>query len=195
MAVSADGQGRIALFSSHAGEVDFGSGAVTAPEGQLCGLLSSFAADGTHRWSRGIAGAANRGRVSSWPDGDIALMLITVVVRFDSDGAVRWARRFDTEPRAITALIDGSLVLVTEWTQVVPAQAAKLMVTRLSPTGDLLSEFSFNDDDRASFVSVSPAGDIFLVQNVDNVAHTFAVSKVDADGHVFWSKTFAAAGV
>ena len=194
MAVSADEQGRIALLSRHAREVDFGSGAVTAPEGQLCGLLSSFTADGAHRWSRGIAAAAYRGRVSSWPDGDIALMLTTAVARFDSDGVVRWARRFDTEPRSITATSDGSLVLVTAWTQVRPDQVAKLMVTRLSPTGDRLSEFSFNDHDRASFVAVSSAGDIFLVQNVDNVARYFSVTKVDADGHAFWSKTFAAAG-
>jgi hypothetical protein len=182
------------VLSRHARDVDFGSGAVTAPEGQLCGLLSSFTADGAHRWSRGIAAAAYGGRVSSWPGGDIALLLSTAVARFDSDGAVRWARRFDAEPRSITATSDGSLVLVTEWTQVLPGQPAKLIVTRLSPTGDLLAEFSFNDDNKASFVSVSPAGDLFLVQNVDNVARYFSVTKVDVDGHAFWSKTFGAAG-
>jgi hypothetical protein len=54
--------------------------------------LSSFTADGAHRWSRGIAAAAYGGRVASWPDGDIALLLGTAVARFGPDGAARWAR-------------------------------------------------------------------------------------------------------
>jgi hypothetical protein len=192
LAVSVDGQGRITLLSRHAREVDFGSGPVTAPEGQLCGLLSSFTADGAHRWSRGIAGAGSSGRVASWPDGDVALLLPTAVVRFDADGAARWARQFDTAPRTITPQNDGSLILVTEWIQ---QQGARLIVMRLSSTGDLLSEFSFDDHERASFVAASPAGDVFLIENRDSATRSFSVTRVDATGGaLFWSKTFAASG-
>jgi hypothetical protein len=171
-------------------EVDFGSGAATAPEGQLCGWLSSFTANGAHRWSRGIAAAAYASRVASWPDGDIALLTSTAVVRFAPDGAARWARQFDGGPRTVIPQNDGSLVLVTEWIQGDP-QIARIIVSRLSPTGDLLSEFAFDNRDQASFVVASPAGDIFLIQNVDNAARACSVSRAEAAGRVVWTKTFA----
>ena len=95
MAVSADWHGRIALLSRHTREVDFGSGAVTALQGQLCDWLRRFAGRRSSL-APGIAAAAY-GPVACGPTGrspraDIA------VARFDSDGAVRWVRRFDPGP-------------------------------------------------------------------------------------------------
>ena len=192
MSVSVDGEGRIALLSAHTQDVDFGSGAVPAPTTEWCAFLSSFTAGGAHRWSRGLA--AYNARVSSWADGGIAVLLDAAVAGFDAEGAVRWARQLDTAGLSITAQRDGSLFLVTEWTQVVPQPAAAQTVTRLSPTGDLLSAFTFNDDDRASFVSISAAGDIFVVHNVDGAARTCSVTKLDVAGNRLWSETFQSLG-
>jgi hypothetical protein len=192
---SVDGQGRIALLSAHNHAVDFGSGPVTAPAGQLCSFLSSFTADGAHRWSRGLA-SGDYGHVSSWPDGGIAVLFPSAVARFTSDGAVFWARRFDDEMVSIVAQNDGSLFLVTRWTQVVPQEAARQTVTKLSVMGDVLSQFTFDDGDRASFVSISASGDIFIVHNFvfGETASSFSLSKLDAVGHLLWSRNFTSTG-
>jgi hypothetical protein len=79
---------------------------------------------------------------------------------------------------------------VTEWTQVVPQPAAAQIVMRLSATGELLSRFTIEDSDRASLVSISPAGDIFVVHNGDDSSGTFSLAKLDAAGRPIWSKGF-----
>jgi hypothetical protein len=193
ISVSTDAQGRIALLSTQNGDVDFGSGTITAPAGQRCTFLSSFSADGAHRWSRGLT-TGDRAKISSWADGGIAVAFARAVARFTSDGAVAWARRSDDATMAVVAQSDGSLFLVTRWTQVVPQPAATQTVMKLSGTGDVMSRFTFDDGDARSTVSISPTGDIFVVRNFDENAHLFSLSKLEADGQLLWSRNFTAPG-
>ena len=93
--VAIDGQGRVALLSQHFAPVDFGDGPVATGPGPWCAFLSSFAPDGTHRWSRGLA--AYNAHVSSWADGGLAVMLDTAVASFDAEGNAIGERRFGPE--------------------------------------------------------------------------------------------------
>ncbi len=192
-AVAVDGQGRVALASRHQAEVDFGSGPIAIPPGSWCLVLSSFAASGTHRWSRSITTSGVQ--LSAWSDGGLAILLNDTVASVASDGSVRWVRfldpQFPSEGLSLTAQTDGSVWVVTRSGPIFPDPAAWQSLVRLSATGEPLARFTFRDDDRGSFVSLSAAGDIFVVHNIDTNHQDFSLTKVGPDGQPIWFKTFS----
>ena len=191
------GRAASSLTSRHYDPVDFGSGPVSASG---CQFLSSFTADGRHRWSRtvdrpifalalgrdGTIAAAQEMSVFGGATGG------PIVAVFDADGSVRWVRDFDTDTvLAIAIADDGSIVVLSQWTQYQTGHLYKL-----SPAGDFVGSASFNLEGnyQSATFAVSPAGETTLVLASSDGSYGFGgdlvIARFDAGLQRSWFKRF-----
>jgi hypothetical protein len=188
IARAVDGQGGVVFASIHNDPVDFGSGPVSAPG---CQFLSSYAADGSHRWTRTLdrhifALALGRdGSIAAVQQESSGLPGGSIITVLEPDGSVRWVRDLGAElVQTIAIADDGSIVMISQW---VPYQAGYL--DKLDPGGEFVGTDTFNLEgtgQKATF-ALSPAGEATLVLSSDGSGGGFGgdlvIARYDANVH------------
>jgi hypothetical protein len=201
IARAVDGQGGIVFASFHRDPVDFGSGTVSAPS---CQFLSSYAADGRHRWTRTLdrtifAIALGRdGSIAAVQQSSSGLPGGSIITVLEADGSVRWVRDLGAElVQKIAIADDGSIMILSQATQYQSGS-----IEKLSPAGEFVGTDSFiigGGGPNAIFV-LSPAGEATLALASDGSYGGFGgdlvIARYDANVHRIGFKRFqSAAGV